>query len=105
MALGVYKIFSVFNMPAGNSGTYLWNNVPKGKAYHIDVQPFYPGSFQEGYSHTVLAEVTRVWRRYRSIQKKGSIGVTVDVHEDIQFVVKNIGSKKTHFNVYLVVFS
>ena len=67
--------------------------MPKGKAYHIDVQPFYPGSFQEGYNHTVLAEVTRVWRRFRSIEKKGTIGVTVNVHEDIQFVVQECRSQ------------
>jgi len=105
MASKVYKIFTTNNMQPGTTGTFLWNNLPSGKAYRIDVQPFYPGSYQEGYNHTVHAEVTRVWRRYRSIEKPGSIGVTVEVRQDIYFQVKNVGSKKMHFNAFLIVFS
>ena len=105
MALSVYKIFTAHNIKPGQTGTFLWNNLPSGKAYRIDAQPFYAGSYQEGYNHTVHAEVTRVWRRFRSIEEQGSIGVTVKVREDIYFQVKNVGNKKMNFNAYLMVFS
>lgn len=105
MASKVYKIFSSYNLPPGATGQFQWNNLPAGKAFRIDVQPFYPGSYQEGYDHTVFAEVTRIWRRYRSIEERGSIGVDVTVRQDIFFQVKNVGTKKTHFNAYLIALS
>lgn len=105
MAAKAYKIFSQWDFPGGAVGTYLWKNLPAGKAYTIDVQPVPITNYQVGYNKSAEAEVTRVWRRFRSIQTTGSIGVNVEVRQDIRFHVRNNYPSKCHFHVFLVVVS
>lgn len=105
MAATVYQLWTAWNMPAGASWGFTWNNIPSGKAYAADAHPWWPGSYQEGYDSVTQVEVTRFWRRTRSIQKKGSIGVDVEVHNDVLGVVKNVGNHVLHYDMYLTVFS
>lgn len=105
MAATVYKLFSATGLAPGATYNFVWNNIPKGKAYSVDAHPYYPGSYQEGYGSTTQAEVTRFWRRTRAIQKQGSIGVDVEVRNDVLGAVKNVGSHVLHFDLYLTVFA
>jgi hypothetical protein len=105
MAATVYSnLFTAFDVPPGGKFSFEWRNIPQGKAYAIDAQPYNPGSYQEGYNNTTEVEVTRFWRRTRSIQKQGSIGVTVEVHNDVLGEIKNIGPDKLDCAFNLIVF-
>lgn len=105
MASSVYKLFTATDLAPGATFHFVWNNIPTGKAYAVDAYGYNVGSYQEGYGNTTKVEVTRVVHRRRQIQKPGSIGVDVEVHDDIEGDVKNVGAFKLDFALYLVVFS
>jgi hypothetical protein len=105
MSATVYNLFTVTDLAPSATFSFVWNNIPAGKAYRVDAHPFYPGSTLEGFNNTTEAEVTRFWRRTRQIEKPGSIGVIVEVHNDILGEVKNVGGHKLNFELYLVVFA
>jgi hypothetical protein len=105
MAATVYSLFTFTDLAPGETVAFVWKNLPAGQAYALDARPFYAGSYYEGYNSTTEVEITRVWRRTRSIEKPGSIGVTVEVHNDILAHIKNVGGHKLDCNVSLVVFS
>jgi hypothetical protein len=105
MASTVYNLFTHYGLQPGVTVTGTWNNIPDGKAYALSANPWNPGSYQEGYDNTTKVEITRVWRRRRQIETPGSIGVDVEVHEDIQCQVKNIGTYPLNFTLYLIVFT
>jgi hypothetical protein len=106
MASSVYKLFTATGLAPQATFHFLWNNVPAaGKACAVDAYGYNVGSTQEGFTNTTKIEVTHFVRRRRQIEKQGSIGVTVEVHDDIEGDVKNVGSSKLDFDLYLVVFS
>ena|SRR6185295_13808328 len=105
MSATVYKLFTVYDMAPGATYSFEWKNIPDGKAYAVDASPFWPGDYYEGYGNTTQVEVMRQSRRRRQIQKPGSIGVTTEVHSDILGEIKNVGSHKLNFELYLTVFA
>ena len=105
MAATVYKLFTVFDWQPGWTYSFTWKNIPDVKAVAVDVKHWNVGSFQEGYTTTTEAEVTRFWRRRRQIESAGSIGVNVEVRWDVRGEVKNIGADSIDFEVYLIAFT
>jgi hypothetical protein len=101
MAATVHKLFTATDVPPGATYHFTWNNIPSGKAYAVDAQPFHLVS-STGPSGTTQAEVTRFWRRTRIIQLTGH---DVEAHNDVLFNVKNVGNIECHFHLYLTVFS
>jgi hypothetical protein len=102
----VYTPFTFLNMPAGAKWSYTWNNLPdafSASAYSVDISPWYLGSYQEGYNGTVKAEFT-YQRRHRSIEKKGSIGVTVEEHIDVLGTITNLGPNKADVDFHIISF-
>jgi hypothetical protein len=102
MSATVYKLFTMTDLAPGATAHFVWKNISGGTAYRVDAHPFYGGSTIEGFNSTTEAEVTRVWRRTRMIEKQGSIGVTVEVHNDILGDVKNVGGHKLDFDLWLI---
>jgi len=105
MAANVHHLFDVFDMPPGKTWTFFWTNLPAGYAFAVDAFPYTAGTTEGGFTHTTQVEITRVWRQRREIQQQGSLGVTVDAHNDIWFEVKNVGNDTLQFDVYLTAFS
>ena len=106
MAASVYKLFTVTALAPGATYHFIWNNVPAGgKACAVDAYGYNVGSTLEGFNNTTKVEVAHFVRRRRQIEKPGSIGVTVETHDDIEGDVKNVGAFKLDFDLFLVVFS
>jgi hypothetical protein len=106
MASTVYHLFTVLDLaPADGHGT-TWKNLPAGTAYALDAAPWHAGDYYEGYTNTTDVEITRVWRQRRQIaQQSGQEVPTTEVHQDISFQYKNVGSTTASFEVYLIVFT
>ncbi len=108
MSATVNKVYTYSGLPAGDTvRTFYWKNVQNaGKAFLLDIQPVYGGDYYTGYDGEAQAEIKSSGRVMRSIQSPGSIGVTVDIHEDVYctFKIVKAGPYST-FNVYLVAFS
>lgn len=83
----------------GQSRHWWWNNARQGRVYVLELIPLPIGDYYSGYNHTSVGEITRQWRRYRTWEVPGSIGVTVRSELEIHFVVKNIGNKKLRYSV------
>ena len=105
MAADAYTLFSGTDLAPGQTHSFGWKNVPSAKAYRLDAHPYNPGSYQDGYQNTTQLEVTRFWRRTRQIQTPGSIGVTVEVHNDVCGEIKNVGGYATDYDVVLIAIS
>jgi hypothetical protein len=105
MAASAYTLFSGTDLAPGATYSFSWKNVPAAKAYRVDAHPYNPGSYQEGYDNTTQLEVTRFWRRTRQVESPGSIGVTVEVHNDVCGAIKNVGNYPADFDVVLIAVS
>ena len=91
---------------SGETKEFVWEDVPEGLAYAVDVDPFYPTSDNETANETTEAEVIRVRRRTRVIEKlRMRGGADFEVHHDILGTVKNVGDHVLYFDLYLTVFS
>ncbi len=91
---------------SGESQEFVWEDIPDGLTYAVDVDPSYPINDNETANETTEAEVTRVRRRTRVIEKLGMRGgVDFEVHHDILGTVKNVGEHPLYFDLYLTVFS
>src|SRR5262244_4244378 len=108
MSATAYKIYTYSVLPADNTvRTFYWKNVQNvGKAFLLDIQPVYGGDYYTGYNGEARVEIISSGRACRSIGSPGSIGVTVDIHEDVfcSFKIVKAGPYSL-FNVYLVAFS
>src|SRR5262249_11528852 len=108
MSATVFKIYTYSGLPAGDTvRTFYWKNVQNiGQAFVLDIQPFYGGDYYTGYNGTAKVEIISSGRVNRSIESPGSIGVNVDIHEDVYCTFKIVeAGPYSFFNVYLVAFS
>jgi hypothetical protein len=108
MSATVQKIYTYSGLSAGNTvRTFYWKNVQGlGKAFVLDIQPVYGGDYFTGYEGTAQVEIIGSGRVMRSDQSPGSIGVTVEIHEDIYCTFKVVhAGPYSLFNVYLAAFS
>ena len=87
------------SLDPGKTGHWWWNNAHYGKIYVFEVVPLDAGSTQTGYNHVYQAQITKQWRKFRTWEEEGSIGVKVKAELELHYHVKNIGSKKLRFNV------
>ena len=95
-------IISNASLDPGKSRHYWWNNAHYGKIYAFEVIPLDAGSYQTGYNHVYEAQITKQWRKFRTWEEQGSVGVKVKSELELHFVVKNIGNKKLIFNIKMV---
>jgi hypothetical protein len=108
MSATVYKILTLSGLPAGETErTVYWKNVQNlGKAFLLDIQPVYGGDYASGYQGEAEVRIVSSGRVMRSIETPGSIGVTVEIHEDVYCKYKIVkAGPYSVFNVYLVAFS
>ncbi len=89
------------SLDPGKTKKFKYNNASYGKIYVFEVVPRDAGSYQTGYNHVYKAEITKQWRKLRTWQKEGSIGVDVYSELELYFHVKNIGVEKLLFDVKL----
>ena len=93
-----------FELNPGQTLHSWWNNAsPANAVWSANAVPLATGSTQTGFDQDTQLEVTRVWRRFKVVEKSTSQFSKVDTETEIHYEVKNIGSTKARFNVYLSV--
>ena len=105
MAATPYKVFTATNVAPGATINTGWNNIPQGKAYAVDASPYWYGSTNEGFDSVTQAQVTKLSRRRRVIEKSDNQFSDTEVHNDVLCSVKNVGTHVMNFDLYLIVFS
>ncbi len=81
-----------------------WNNAsPANAVWSANAVPLTTGSTNTGFNQDTQLEVTRLWRRYKVVEKSTSQISDVDIESEIHYEVKNIGNTKARFIVYLCV--
>jgi hypothetical protein len=81
-----------------------WNNAsPTNAVWSANAVPLATGSTATGFNQDTQLEVTRVWRRFKVVEKSKSSFSDTDIETEIHYEVKNIGATKAKFIVYLCV--
>jgi hypothetical protein len=78
-----------------------WNNAaPANAVWSANAVAIPTGSTNTGFSQDTSLEVTRVWRRFKVIEKSDNQFSNTDIETEIHCEVKNIGGTKAKFKVY-----
>ncbi len=89
----------------GQTHNWVYNNAaPREAVWSAQAVPFSTGDSTKGFAEVVELEVTRVWRKLIVTEKKPypqSQTVDVTIEDEIHYHVKNIGTQKSRYTVYL----
>ena len=86
----------------GKSKTLNWNNAkPANAVWSANAIPLPTGDTAKGFNQDTQLEVTRLWRRFKVVEKSTTQFSDTDIETEIWYTVKNVGTKKARFNVYL----
>jgi hypothetical protein len=81
-----------------------WNNAsPANAVWTANAVPVLMGSTGTGFNQDTSVEVTRLWRRFKVVEKSTSQISDTDIESEIHYEVKNVGNSKARFIVYLCV--
>lgn len=90
----------------GHSKELWWNNAnPRHAVYTVQAVPLPTGDSANGFDENVSVEVVRVWRKFIVNEKSNDRFSDTDTEDEIHYVVKNVGTQPTRFNVYISVVS
>lgn len=99
---------TVHELAPGQTLHWNWNNAtPANAVWSANAVPQMTGSTTAGFAQDTALEVTRLWRRLIVIEKappKSQISDT-DVESEIHCEIKNVGTQKAKFVVFLSVVS
>ncbi|MBI4852340.1 MAG: hypothetical protein HY819_11135 [Acidobacteria bacterium] len=85
-----------------------WNNATPGAnaVWGAQAIPLATGSTIEGFAQDTSVEVTRLWRRLIITEKKPfpqSQTVETEVEHEIHYEIKNVGTEKVKFIIFLTI--
>ncbi len=104
MPTNTFKISNNWELNPGATGHWWWNNAaPANAVWSANAVPLATGSTNTGFNQDTQLEVTRLWRRFKVVEKSTSQFSDTDIESEIHFEVKNLSGTKAKFNVYLTV--
>jgi hypothetical protein len=81
-----------------------WNNAsPANAVWTANAVPLSTGSTSTGFNQDTQIEVTRLWRRFKVVEKSSTQFSDVDIETEIHYEVKNVGNSKARFVMYFSV--
>jgi hypothetical protein len=106
MAVTVFSTGNTKTLDPGQTGHWWWNNAAPSKGvWSAMAVPVATGSTSAGFNQDTQVEVTRIWQRFKVIEKSTTQISDTDIETEIHYEVKNIGSTKATFVVYFSVAS
>jgi hypothetical protein len=90
-----------YELDAGKTSHTWWNNAaPANAVWSANAVPLATGSTNTGFNQDTSLEVTRVWRRFKVVEKSDNQFSDTDIETEIHCEVKNVGASKAKFKVY-----
>src|SRR5437763_8646170 len=104
MGVVVINTQKEWELDSGKTVHSWWNNASQVNAvWTANAVPLSTGSQSTGYDQDTQLEVTRLWRRFKVVGKWVGEGWDLVTETEIHWEVKNIGSSKARFIVFLSV--
>ena len=106
MGISVFSPKTELELNPGQTGHWWWNNAsPVNAVWSANAVPLATGSTSTGFNQDTQLEVTRLWRRFKVIEKSSTQFSDTDIETEIHYEVKNLGNTKARFIVYFCVAS
>lgn len=106
MGVSVINTKKELELNPGEEREYWWNHAsPADGVWSANAVPLATGSTTAGFSQHTKLEVTRLWREFIVTEKSKTQFSDVDIETEIHYKVKNIGTTKARFTVFLCVAS
>ena len=97
----VFKIDKDYSLKAGDTSHIWWNNAtPINAVWTANAVPLATGDKASGFNQDTQLEVTRLWRRFKVVEKSTTQFSDVDIETEIHVEVKNLGNTSAKFNLY-----
>jgi hypothetical protein len=104
MPTKVIKIPNALQLNGGQTGHWWWNNAsPANAVWSANAVPIATGNTTDGFDQDTQLEVTRLWRRFKVVEKSTSQFSDTDIESEIHYEIKNLTGALAKFNVYLCV--
>ena len=104
MPIKVFKVPSDLELNPGATGHWWWNNAtPANAVWSANAVAIATGSTTAGFAQDTQLEVTRLWRRFKVVEKSTSQFSDTDIETEIHYEVKNLSGTKAKFNIYFSV--
>ena len=104
MPIKVFKTSNDHELNPGATGHWWWNNAsPANAVWTANAVPLATGSTTAGFDQDTQLEVTRIWRRFKVVEKSTNQFSDTDIESEIHYEIKNLSGTKAKFNVYLQV--
>src|SRR5436190_1898944 len=102
MGVVVINTKTEWELNPGETMRSRWNNAHVADAvWAANAVPVFTGSPSTGYNQDTSLEVTRLWRRLKVVGKQTGEGPDLATETEIHWEVKNLGSSKARFVVWL----